>query len=280
MERIKCIMKTLIKIEYGLRDFTIKELHKKFYIKTADSIYIFEETRYDEQLIQSINDRGQFYRVIMNNRKKYITNVNEKKYILYKINSQINNDSYTIMQVNRRNLRWGLLWSNKLDQIEEQLTNMPEKIKETINYYIGLAQNSILYWNSIKEKEGKLIIGKRRMDNKVRFDPNNAIIDYPERNVAEYIKSSFFEENIKLEEIKKLLSMCQNKNYNMELIFSRLLFPTYYFDEVEDFLENGAINEKRVEKVEKLQKKYEEILEYIQETFISKGEKIYWIKKT
>ena len=59
------------------------------------------------------------------------------------------------------------------------------------------------------------------------------ILDYNIRDLAEYIKFAFFKEKLNID---KIIHYINNLNLNstmMNLLFVRLLFPTYYFDHYE-----------------------------------------------
>jgi len=60
------------------------------------------------------------------------------------------------------------------------------------------------------------------------YNPLNIVIDHYTRDVAEYLKSAFFNnEKINIENIISNLKMSE---YASMLLISRMLFPTFFFD--------------------------------------------------
>lgn len=269
-------METLIKLEYGLMDFEFIAEEDKYYIKIGNDRYILEETFFTEKDVELINQSRKFYQVIKNKQNRYLTNIKEKKYILYKIDpSTIRNLDYQMKQKNL--LDWGILWSKKTDNIRINRNKLPKNIEESLDYYLGLAENSILYWNSIEQKDTIYVLGKKRMNIKNQYHPNNAIIDLKERNIAEKIKNEYFEKEIDKVDTLKILNHAKKQGYNIEIIMSRLLFPTYYFDIVEEYLEKGKIEDARLKRILRKQEQYETILNSIQIEYLNKKEKIKWL---
>jgi len=108
-----------------------------------------------------------------------------------------------------------------------------------------MAENAISYFNTIDIDSGyKYVVSHKiiRWDDTVEvlYNPMNIIFDYRVRDVAEYIKNSFFNKNYNVfEELVNYL----RKNYlsltEVKLLISRLLYPSFYFEMYEDILINN-----------------------------------------
>ena len=106
---------------------------------------------------------------------------------------------------------------------------------------------------------------------KDKYNPLNIVLDCKEREISEKIKYKFFYEEITIEEIKEII-----KFYDLKKIIGRLLYPNYYFDIVDEFI-NNKINEDKLRIVLSKQTKYEcFIKEIAKNTNIEIPE---WIKK-
>ena len=123
---------------------------------------------------------------------------------------------------------WEMLWSSKIDYIENQLNEIKVDniIHKSIDYYLGLSETAISYVNSINRKYEFSNNDKITLAHKRIYYPNYAlnylnplsfIFDVEIRDIAEYIKSVFFQEdNALLELIKNLII----------LLFPLLFSPT------------------------------------------------------
>lgn len=213
--------------------------------------------------------------------KLYIEH-NNKNYVLLKINiignrtitfDDIINFNYqpSIEIINKLNKsNWKELWQNKIDYFEYQFDQMNEKhilIKESINYYIGLWENAISYLNNYYQ-EKKLVVCHKRIDCKDSlfsfYNPLNFVIDTKERDVADYLKSCFFDKNEEVYISPKI------KKLDPILLISRLLFPSYYFDLYEKII-NGKEDEKSLENIIVKAKLYEIFLKNIFILFKDRG---------
>ena len=243
--------------------------------------------------------------IITNNEKQAITFINNKPYVLLKIciniNAEINlYDIYTINKnttnidvdniLNRND--WVSLWESKNDFYESQLSELTVKypiVNSYLNYYIGLAENAILYLkNIIKIKENvRMSICHRRVeyDEKtfIFYNPMEFIHDYFVRDISEYIKSVFFVDKEKAFNCIISFFNAFNPNYKeAQLFYARLLYPSYFFDIYDDII-NGIKKEDEVEKVIIHSSSYETFLSnvylYISRYYNSPIEKVDWLIK-
>ena len=142
-------------------------------------------------------------------------------------------------------INWGNLWERKMVYLEDLINENGKKyplIVDSFNYFVGLAENAISYYNTILiDKNYKFGISHRKIkiDDTIEelYNPLNIIFDYKVRDVAEYMKISFFNGNKNaLNEFIWYL----NNNYlsimEAKLLIARLLYPSFYFDMYEDIM--------------------------------------------
>lgn len=179
---------------------------------------------------------------------------------------------------------WGYNWSGKIDFIEYQFSQVKNKfpiLENSIDYFIGVWENAISYFNdNVTFLEEKFVCHKRvdtKMDLLEFLNPLNFVIDYKERDKGEYLKSYVINNNYSSVQLKKLLQG-SSKN-NIILLISRILFPSYYFDLYEDIVLKEKNEEEIVKMIEK-RKNINNLLKYIFENFSNYNiPYIEWIKK-
>ena len=166
---------------------------------------------------------------------------------------------------------WSKLWERKVDYLEDQVKvfgNTKEKILYNFSYYLGMAENAISYYSNLNHSfVEKLTLAHRRV-----FFPNiwlnygnplSFCFDVRARDYAEYIKSAFFYNSAKsgYENFDFLLKIESMDKYSLELLLSRLLFPSYYFDTFEEIVLKNADENNLIKIVEKAND-YEHFLKY------------------
>ena len=191
--------------------------------------------------------------IIINKDGNYISNFNNQNFILMKIYVNVNKkisledinylaDSLYILDLN---INWGILWSKKIDYLEDLINENGKKyplIVDSFNYFVGLAENAIAYYNDIIiPKNYKYVISHKRIninDTSLELcNPLNIIFDYKVRDIAEYIKNAFFLNNNNI--INELNNYLKKNNLSVtdiKILISRLLYPSFYFDMYEDIL--------------------------------------------
>lgn len=200
--------------------------------------------------------------------------IDNKPYVLLQIskfqNRKINmNDilSYNYISNNKlinklNKSNWGNLWENKLDYIEYQFSQMNKKyplIRESINYYVGMWENAISYFNNKVSINSRLFICHHRISINDTlndfYNPLNFVLDYKERDIAGYLKSEVMnKENVFFDNYFNY--------FNPYLLISRLLFPNYYFDLYEEII-NGMVTEEKLNDIIDFADSYELFLKSI-----------------
>jgi spore coat protein YutH len=147
---------------------------------------------------------------------------------------------------------WANLWEQKIDYFEYQIKELGRSktiVLNSFSYYIGLAENAISIANisNIKNQENqidKIVLSHRRINYpNMEYDyynPLNFIFDLEVRDVAGYLKSMFFytDREKTLKEFKEYLKKSNISNYEANMLFARLLYPSYYFDVYEKVIED------------------------------------------
>ena len=217
---------------------------------------------------------------IKNKYNTYYVDFDEEKYVLLRVNS-IENDIFTLNDIiyfnnllvanetNTMHLDWATIWMKKIDDYENEISEFNYEypiLRESSDYYIGLAENAVSYFKDTVIEEDmrsvKINLNHRRIKSKPYSgyinNPLTFTFDYEVRDIAEYIKSSFFEGDFHEEDFYKII----NKNYSkasLRLLFSRLLYPNYYFGIVEEILVE-EIDELKLKKYVDLIDEYERFL--------------------
>ena len=256
-------MKNAIKYYYNLNPKSIHQINKIYKFKIQNKKYILypclktiDEIKEIYELYMYLNMYGIYcHKIILNINDNIITQINEIKYILLNIdidNRKIEKEDiifYTniIIEPSRFNLlkrqNWYQLWINKTDYVEYQISQFKKKyplIKESIDYYIGIAENCISLLSSFKNTTNATINHNRISETTTTeefYNPLNFIIDYKVRDIAEYLKSLMIREDI-TNNIIDYIRCCNLTDNDKELLFVRLLYPSTYFDMYEKIIEN------------------------------------------
>ena len=209
------------------------------------------------------------HRFILNKDNKISIYYDNKKYVLFHIYNDMDNN-ITIDDLNEfrflfnnnyinsnyisdsliMNNKWRKLWMNKIDYYEYEIENYKSyNFYEVFDYFIGLTEIGIqlLYFYNynnnffISHKRVSMSMKKRDL-----YNPLNIVIDKYERDYAEYYKDVFFKGNY-------INIMDYIKNNNIEdlyLFFVRLLYITPFFDSFDEIIrKNSSIYNKKIERV-------------------------------
>lgn len=208
-------------------------------------------------------------KIINNIFNQVITYHDNKNYCLVMINYEYSGEFNKFVKaieleefnILKRN-NWSRLWGAKIDYIEYQISHISNHypiLNDSINYYIGLAENAITYFNMLDLNNVELYISHRRINKESIYNPLELILDYKVRDISEYLKYNFFYNNMSIYEIKKYLCSLDLNNMDYILLYVRLLYPSYYFDLYERII-NENKDEKEMFKIIELIPSYEELL--------------------
>ncbi|MDD2208144.1 MAG: hypothetical protein PHU45_02150 [Bacilli bacterium] len=271
-------MENIINYYYNFYPETISRMYGGFYFENNNLKYLLVELITDSKKVLEIYELLMVngiknYIIIYNKDNNIITNHYDKNYILFIINCKINDilrfDDQFLIPVNK-NINWSEMWSERINYYEIQINELAQDKKivlHSVYYYIGLAENAIyiagIYEDKVSSECG---VQHYRMHVPITkgeyYNPNNMLVDVLVRDVAEYIKSSFFLEkrdnNYYIDYIKTLLLTDLTAN----LLLARLLYPSYYFDIFDDIILNDY-SETELLSITDRQKDYEIFLNHI-----------------
>lgn len=264
-------MKETIEYYYNIEIEDLEEYDGKYHFKfnNQDYFFVFYNRREEElediiNVIREMISKGiNVNEVLVNRNGSYLTKVGEYNYILFRVSNIyyeydiFDMDSMSKKLVLNNNVsslyrnNWGKLWSEKVDYFEMQVRELGlelEVIKNSFSYYIGLAENAISYVNNANLKnreEYKITLAHRRVfypNYKLNYlNPLSFVFDLRVRDIAEYLKSMFFKEGISytLEELRTYLKIAHLSLYECEMLYARMLYPTYYFDLYDEVINKG-----------------------------------------
>ena len=263
-------------------------LNEEYNIYNYNNIYTINKELINNTLMSEI---------ILNKDKNIITTYHNINYILLKINCNINKNitleeiDYLskVKIVNNNKSNWGLLWRKKIDSLEELISENGKKYPQVVNsfnYFIGLSENAISYYNNIDIDNNMMYYISHKVlrpTDKVDslYNPLNIIYDYRVRDVAEYIKNSFWTDNHNIyNELNNYLYKNNLSLNDVKLLISRVLFPSFYFDLYEDIF-NYNKDEKILNNIISRIDEYEEYLNSIIIYFkrFYPIDEIEWLKK-
>lgn len=263
-------------------------LNEEYNIYNYNNIYTINKELINNTLMSEI---------ILNKDKNIITTYHNINYILLKMNCNINKNitleeiDYLskVKIVNNNKSNWGLLWSKKIDYLEELISENGKKYPQVVNsfnYFIGLSENAISYYNNIDIDNNMMYYISHKVlrpTDKVDslYNPLNIIYDYRVRDVAEYIKNSFWTDNHNIyNELNNYLYKNNLSLNEVKLLISRVLFPSFYFDLYEDIF-NYNKDEKILNNIISRIDEYEEYLNSIIIYFkrFYPIDEIEWLKK-
>lgn len=305
-------MKNTINYYYNLNPNKIKQIFNYYYFYINNELYyliIYTRKISDMKAIYEFNqsmlkNNILVNEIINNTTNTIITYINHIPYILVKVSININKlitlpEVYFISNINipyknelmRSN--WANLWAQKIDYLEyyqEQNAKKYPILSESFNYFIGMAENAISYLNNIistlkleKTDIGVISHDRFKLDDTIYslYNPLNIIIDHKSRDIAEYIKLSFFRDNYKIfDELDEYFKHNYFSFYGISLLVARILYPSFYFDLYDEVIQ-GVINESSILKITSRIDEYENYLSDILNYF-HKYYAIYdinWLKK-
>lgn len=304
-------MKETLEYYYGLDIENIEELDGKYHIKQENQDYFFVfYNRGIEELEDIINVSNEMvkkginvHKILINRNNSFLTKVGEYNYILFAVSNL--NEEYDIFDMvkiseklvlnnNKSNLyrnNWGTLWSEKIDYFEYQVRELSiekDVVKNSFSYYVGMAENAISYVNNTNMKYGgdayRIVLSHRRVfypNYKLNYlNPLSFVFDLEVRDIAEYLKAMFFQKDISfcLDELSSYLKIRHLSLYEYQMLYARLLYPTYYFDVYESVMNKNGDEEELVNIIKKCDS-YEEFLKkaYLEISKYAKIDKIEWI---
>lgn len=283
-------MKNILTFYYNLSPY---EVHNKdnYYFFNINNYY-FKMVPFDDdpnktssiyELNSYLSSIANIDRIILNKYNKPFTIINGIPYILY-LTTNNNNISLAMISnlsnINIENIEalernnWEILWENKIDYFEMQVGENAKKyplIRESFDYFVGMAENAISYLVNTKLEVKKMIFDKKVVShitlNDSLYSPLNIILDHKARDIAEYIKISFFNNNYNIfKELDEYFFYNNYSLYGIRVLYARILYPSFYFNLYDDIV-SGKKEEKEmnliIDKVSDYQKYLYDIFIYL-----------------
>lgn len=251
-------MKHILKYNYNLINPTIYKVNGEIRIKDGNEKYLFQPIKNIkelEEIHKLLIDEGLedfYYKIIKTKSGKLYITYNSTHYVLlnHPKNKQekipktyINNAQCRYPNIIKHN--WKDLWIKKKEYIEQNIKNGSIKIKKEYEdiheYYMFLAETAIAYISNvdISDTGQKYVISSKIQVSELKNNPVNIILDSEEREIAEKIKNKMLSDDMSIEYIEKEIENCIRTNLDIQKIYSRLIYPNYYYD----LLETNLIKE-------------------------------------
>ena len=266
---------------YNLKLQEVYPRNEDFIIFTSDDkIFLLKRFNKDlininevSQVIKKYNiEKSNYYSLVNNRFNNIISQIEEKDYVLLVVKGILSEiiDIKTInsnLYSNRGKESaitndWGSLWQKRVDYIEYQIGQLGKNKKEVINsfgFFSGLAENAISFINinKVNYKNCKVSLTHRRiLYPNIGIDYYNILYlksDYEVRDMAEYIKSKIIIDDNLDRDLDFIINNCGYNVDDLKLFMARLMFPSKYFDLVEEILvsdKDESIIEKYVENID------------------------------
>lgn len=254
-------MKNILEFYYNLSlEEEILNRNGNYYFVVNNNSFVFRPFYDNNNSIDDIYKLNNYLsnfsyidKIILNKFNSPITKVKDNLYvlILLKGNNNINLsiisnlasiDIPSFKSLERNN--WEVLWGNLIDYYEMQIGQNEKKyplIRESFDYFVGMGENAISYLvNTKKEVKpnfyDKKVLSHNNLYNSL-FDPLNIILDHKARDLAEYIKLSFFNNNQNIfKELDEYFYYNHYSLYGMRILFARIMYPSFYFKLYDEIL--------------------------------------------
>jgi len=286
-------MNNAILFYYNLKPDKIIRNNNMYYFYINNILYHFvvydrniNETDNIFKLNNHMTISGIFvHKIILNKDNKMITFVDNIPYILYIVrintirNINLNDISkFSIVSINNKeNIsdNWDLLWANRVDYLEYHINQNGKKyplLVDSFSYFVGMCEKAIIYVRNTYNEEKKDFSDNPKISHQKLiyndslyslYNPLNITIDHKSRDLAEYIKLSFFNDNFNIyDELNQHFRNNHYSKYGIRLLFGRILYPNFYFD-LYDQVILGIINEDKLSNIINRINDYEDYLRNI-----------------
>lgn len=305
-------MKNVINYYYNLNPDKINYNQDYYYFYLNLELYFF--VIYDRnlrqvqeifQLNQELLQKGVLvHEMIPNQQKSIVTYYNQIPYLLMKVSinikkrislGEIHYLSKILVHYDKELMRsnWANLWANKIDYLEyhhEQNYQKYPILSNCFDYFVGLTENAISYLNKTVQilSPEDVDIGVVSHDRfslgdsiYALYHPLNIIIDHPARDIGEYIKLSFFQDNYHIfDELDAYFQHNYFSRYGIHLLLARVLYPSFYFEIYDEVL----CSKRKEADILKITSRIDEYESYLYDIFqyfkrFYSVEEISWLKK-
>lgn len=285
-------MKEIISENYNLKIEKIYNKNDEMYFFINDYKIIIKKVLISESEISStVEISNKLYEnghkintIIVNKKGEYITKIKNEKIVLMRENSVVEKANLaTILSIYKIKINNSVTqlsstedYSKIVDDVEQKIITYNKefkKIQNSMDYFIGLAENSIQlldFCNKNKEieKNTGIIINSdniRTSFEKEFYNPLNIRIGEKELTIANYFKWKIYTDYIDFDELEEL----KKEKLNYTLLLAYLLFPNFYFNDAKMIM-NNKIDEKIINKYTDKNKNYIHFLKYYINKYIDK----------
>lgn len=252
-------MKNMIKYYYGLDIDTIIEKDNNYKLIIDGANYLLSRcNKIDLLNILKYIDKYNFHTIVNTIGNDITIPINSYDYVLLKLKKtykkisieDIYDFNFPLYIKNDSINRWISLWSSHIDYIEYQMNELSNKypiLAKYVYYYIGLTETAIEFLKTIDNNSYEYIAHRRINSDMTLVDlynPVNLVIDSKVRDISEYYKNMFFnndDPNI-INEIKESIRYFNESE--LKLFLARMLYPTYFFDIYDDILEHDLSDDR------------------------------------
>ena len=281
------------KISYNSYGYDVVINNKKFVFKSIDSLVKLEGYK---KIVYYLKQYNYFFEIIPNRFNLLYIYINNKIYILLKL-SNIKNSKISIYDI-KTNLYlsgyksienysdfWVEKWEKKIDYLElwiEERKTTSNELYSICQFYIGLGELGIAYlknntrylisneYDEISIQHNRICVDSSLYDY---YDPTNIVIDHNSRDISEYIKSVLIS-NVNMIDFVDVLDnffdIHSFSKFGFNMLYGRIIFPTYFFDYLEEILQMDKIKEENVNDLEQITLLYEKRIRILNELFKNK----------
>lgn len=304
-------MKNVINYYYQMNIENIHLIDGVYYFTYRNENYQLESTEKDIQTIQNLyilNEKIKrtnpyYYEIILTKDGFPYLILDQKIYCLMK-KSNVINDRMSFYDIRMEPINyevrlqplirfpWNRTWIKRIDYMENILNHLESKLEKlfpTFYYFLGLGENAIQYVSYTLEElkpsyQDKMVISHHRIDAKENvsslYKSLSLVLDHPSRDISEYLKSLFFENEYDFLEIEEFINSLNFSQYGYSLLFGRLLYPSFFFD----LWEMIYIDKKDEKELYKLADRKEEYRIFLKEIYYmirrkSQIEEVRWITR-
>lgn len=289
-------MRQILYYYYNVNFEIIDESTDIYLLRYREELFAFKRLEIDEESLKGIitilnNYHINYHHIIINSKNELISTFQNKNYCLIKIEQSLKNRwmDFSIYEIDYHIIDLGIIWEQRIDYYMKSLSELGITNLLTLslfNYYIGMSENAIAIVNRLKNKDSnfKRVLAHKRVrypfDYIKYYDPTEMIIDVRIRDYSEYLKSKIESDDVILDNELRYIRKINYSNDEANILLARLLYPSYYFDRLDKFLEH-EITEDELNKSIDLIYKYEHFLSNIYKEMSSMYELyiIDWIKK-
>ena len=252
-------MESLLNYYYGINVRELKYKTDYYIVETGNGKYILSELygNIDEvqKIINILNQTNIKYHllVLTKDNNLYIT-YEEKNFCLLKVRCDLN-AKIPLLAFNQIKIagssNWSEIWSQRIDYYESQVEEVIKEpnIKYALQYYIGLTEIAIYYYNNLENLLTSNIsysLSHKKITSPINpleyYNPLNMLIDIEIRDIAEYIKSAFFNEILSDYEILHIIDNINFSESSANYFYLRLLYPSYFFNLYDEYIETNNLD--------------------------------------